>query len=69
MHESCKEIGLTINIGTHSMRKTFGFFFYKQFNDIALLQKILNHSSPAITLRYIGIAQEEIDTSYKQFEL
>ena len=69
LNEACKEVGLTINIGTHSMRKTFGFFFYKQFNDIALLQKILNHSSPAITLRYIGIAQEEIDTSYKQFEL
>ena len=69
LNEACKEVGLTINVGTHTMRKTFGFFFYKKFNDIALLQKILNHSSPAITLRYIGIAQEEIDISYKQFEL
>jgi len=69
LNEACEENGLTINVGTHTMRKTFGFFFYKQFNDVALLQKILNHSSPAITLRYIGIAQEEIDTSYKQFEL
>lgn len=69
LNEACNDVGLTINVGTHTMRKTFGFFFYKQFNDIALLQKILNHSSPSITLRYIGIAQEEIDTSYKQFEL
>ena len=36
---------------------------------LTLLQKILNHSSPAITLRYIGIAQEEIDLSYNNFEL
>ena len=51
------------------MRKTFCYFFYKQNNDVALLQKILNHSNPAITLRYIGIAQEEIDYSYNNFEL
>ncbi len=56
-------------IGTHTMRKTFGYHHYKQFNDIALLQSILNHSSPSITLRYIGISQEEIDFSYKNFEL
>lgn len=56
-------------IGTHTMRKTFGYFFYKKFNDVALLQRILNHSSPAITLRYIGISQDEIDYSYNHFEL
>lgn len=51
------------------MRKTFGYHHYKQFNDVALLQKILNHSSPSITLRYISIYQEEIDSSYNSFEL
>lgn len=56
-------------IGTHSMRKTFGYHHYKKFNDVALLQKIFNHSSPSITLRYIGISQEEIDYSYNNFEL
>lgn len=69
LNESCQELGININVGTHTMRKTFGYFFYKKFNDIALLQKILNHSSPSITLRYIGIAQEEIDLSYNNFEL
>lgn len=56
-------------IGTHTMRKTFGYHHYKKFNDVALLQKILNHSSPSITLRYIGISQEEINYSYNNFEL
>ena len=69
LNSACKELGITVNVGTHSMRKSFGFHFYKQYNDIALLQKILNHSSPAITLRYIGIAQEELDESYMNFEL
>ncbi len=51
------------------MRKTFGYHHYKKFNDVVLLQKILNHSSSSITLRYIGISQEEIDISYNNFEL
>lgn len=69
LNEACGELGLNINVGTHTMRKTFGYHHYKQFNDIALLQKILNHSSPSITLRYIGIDQETIDISYNSFEL
>ena len=56
-------------IGTHTMRKTFGYHHYKQFKDVALLQKIFNHSSPCITLRYIGINQDEIDLGYKNFSL
>ena len=56
-------------MGTHTLRKTFAYHHYKQFKDVALLQKILNHSSPSITLNYIGIAQEEIDCSYLSFKL
>ncbi len=70
MQEACKSVGLSeAKIGCHTLRKTFAYHHYKQFNNIALLQKILNHSSTAITLRYIGIDQEEIDMSYNSFEL
>lgn len=47
------------SIGTHTMRKTFGFWHYKQTENIAMLQGILNHSSSDITLRYIGITEDE----------
>src|SRR5699024_3225208 len=30
-------------IGTHTMRKTFGYHFYLQYKDIYTLQAILNH--------------------------
>lgn len=40
-------------IGIHTVRKTFGYWFYKQTKDVAKLQNILNHSHPQITLRYI----------------
>ncbi len=65
----CKKAGLEEKIGTHTMRKTFGYHHYKKFKDIAMLQKIFNHSTPQITLRYIGIEQEEIYQSYSNFIL
>ena len=62
------KIGLD-EIGTHTMRKTFGYHHYQQYHDVALLQTLFNHSSPSITLRYIGIEQDEIDKSYYNFNL
>ena len=56
-------------IGTHTMRKTFGYWFYKQTKDVAKLQGLLNHSHPEITLRYIGITDEEIEADLQHFVL
>ena len=56
-------------VGTHTMRKTFGYWFYKQTKDVAMLQDILNHSTPQITLRYIGINKEEKDHVLDTFSL
>ncbi len=61
--------GITEGIGTHTMRKTFGYWYYKQFRDIAKLQKILNHSSPGTTLDYIGFTNEEIKDTLDKFVL
>ena len=66
---ACIKAKLQEKIGTHSMRKTFGYHHYQQFKDVVILQKIFNHSSPQITLRYIGIEQDEIDYSYNNFVL
>ncbi len=56
------------NIGTHTLRKTFGYHFYKKTNDVALLMTIFNHSDPSITLRYIGIEQDNVNKSLKNFK-
>ena len=69
LNNACKKLNLNINIGTHSLRKTFGYHFYKKYKDIILLQKILNHSSPNVTLCYIGLEQEQIETFCKNFTL
>ena len=57
------------NVGTHTLRKTFGYHFYKQTKDVAMLQNILNHSVQNITLRYIGITQDMIELELKQIKL
>ncbi|MED1512852.1 tyrosine-type recombinase/integrase [Bacillus proteolyticus] len=57
------------SIGTHTMRKTFGYWFYKQTKDVAMLQEILNHSTPQITLKYIGINKEEKDNVLDNFHI
>ena len=67
--EVCNDVGINYKVGTHSLRKTFGYHHYIKFKDIAILQKILNHSSTSITLRYIGIEQDRIDESYMNFVL
>ncbi|WP_085521399.1 site-specific integrase [Tuberibacillus sp. Marseille-P3662] len=57
------------DIGTHTLRKTFGYHFYKQTGDVAMLQKIFNHSDPAFTLRYIGIDQDAMNKAMKGFKI
>lgn len=52
------------DFGTHTMRKTFGYWVYKTTQNIALLMDIFNHSSQRITLRYIGINQDQKDSIY-----
>lgn len=52
------------SIGTHTLRKTFGYHLYKQTKDAALLMDIFNHSDVHITLRYIGVNQDCKDRAY-----
>ena len=68
LNKAAKDCGLD-EIGTHTLRKTFGYHFYKQNQNVAMLQQLFNHSSPAITLRYIGITQDEIAEEWEKFAL
>lgn len=58
-----KEFG--VNLSPHALRKTFGYWTYKETRDLATLQMLFNHSSPAVTLRYIGISQDEANTLFE----
>ena len=68
LNEVAEQIGID-EVGTHTMRKTFGYHHYKQNKDVAILQDIFNHSAPSITLRYIGITDDIKDDTLKDFDL
>ena len=49
-------------ISTHSFRKYYATEIYRNSGyNIALVQQLLQHSSAAVTQRYIGIQQKEVE--------
>ena len=73
LKNAAKAVGIKYNVGTHSMRKTFGYWQLQAHKDDALflchLQEMFNHSSPQITLRYCGLAEEEMEQYYNDVNL
>lgn len=53
------------SIGTHTLRKTFGYHMYQQTHDAVTLKEIFNHSDISVTLRYIGINQDNKDKAIR----
>lgn len=60
-------LGLTIN--THSMRKSRGKAMFDDGVPIEKISLVLNHSSTAETLRYIGITKSQVMQTYDDYEL
>ena len=58
-----------LDISAHSLRKTFGYRAYKQGVDLSLLMDIFNHSNQSVTLKYIGITQDNINTVYESMNI
>lgn len=57
----CDALGLE-GISTHSFRKFFAMGLYEATNcNIVLVQTALQHSSPNITRRYLGVQQKELE--------
>jgi len=49
------------NYGTHTLRKTFGYIQRTKYGvSFEVLCKRFGHSSPAITMRYLGIDDKEV---------
>lgn len=57
----CDYLGIT-GVSTHSFRKYYATEIYRNNGyNIALVQQLLQHSSTAVTQRYIGIQQREVE--------
>lgn len=78
LKQAVKDLEIDVRAGTHMLRKTFGYQFMMNHDNgdqvtklraLHLLQRIFNHSSETITLRYIGITGAEIQEAYKNLNL
>lgn len=69
INDAARTVGLSDRIGTHTLRKTFGYHHYQKHKDVAILQNIFKHSSPAVTLRYIGVDADMIDDSIDDLDI
>lgn len=71
--DTAEEVGIERNICSHSLRKTFGYFVYHNAEDknnaLIILQTIFNHSSPAITSKYIGLTDDEVSDVFNTLNL
>lgn len=66
------KLGLPYHMSAHSLRKTFAYWNIKLHpNDtkaLITLQGMLNHDSPATTLRYCGITKDDEDVFYRDID-
>ena len=63
LKKACDYLGYE-KISSHSFRKFFATSIYKDNDyDIVLVQKLLQHSSPETTQRYIGISQKQVESA------
>jgi integrase len=56
------------NLGTHTLRKTFGYHYYQMTHDIAGLMKLFNHTKEETTLVYIGIESDERRATFRKID-
>lgn len=71
LNGAAKECGIESHVSTHTMRKTYGYAANKTMTQAGIpaaqvmeaLQNKYHHSSQSITMRYIGLGQEQIDAA------
>lgn len=59
INKAAKEVGIPGKIGTHTLRKTFGYHAYRKGIAISIIMGIYHHHTPSETLRYIGVDKNE----------
>ena len=69
LKNAAEAVGVEENVGTHTLRKTWGYHAWKTGFNPALIMETLNHSNLNVTKRYLGIRQDEINDLYDNLNI
>lgn len=69
INATCAAVGVRENVWTHTLRKTWGYWAWKNGVPLPIIMEVLNHSSITVTKRYLGITQDEINKAYMDLKL
>ena len=64
LRAAAEALGFGQSVSCHSLRKTFGYHAWKGGTSPAVIMEIYNHSSLAITRRYLGVNQDDMNIVY-----
>lgn len=70
LHMAEVAVKITQKVGCHGLRKTWGYHACRSGKvPPAVLMNVYNHSSFRVTMRYLGIEQDDVDKAYLEVEL
>jgi integrase len=69
LRAAAEQLHLQCRVSCHSLRKTFGYHAWKSGVSPAVIMEIYNHSSLAVTRRYLGVSQDDKNSVYLGLKL
>jgi len=69
IRNAAEKLEFNYRISCHSLRKTLGYHAWKKGISPAVIMEIYNHSSLAVTRRYLGVTQDDKNEVYLGLDL